>query len=1230
MGFTKAQQNAIDVKGTCVLVSAAAGSGKTHTLTHRIIKSIIEDGADISRMLVVTFTRAAATELRARISSALSNAIAENPENTRLQKQLILLGSAKICTIDSFFIEPVRLNFEKLGFSSVPRIVDEAELIELRERVLSEVLDKFYEKYNVCTDLKLYDEECENLYTTLLSVITPSRDMSVLIPTLYTLYKKLITSPDGVWQLRTMSERIAGNTETDFFNTPEGSIISDSLLMLCDYCEKQYERILCEDLPEKYISFFCDEKSAFTILKQKIKSGYAATRDAFLKCKFDRIPTLKADEKTPHTEKVKEYRAKRIKPLIKSSAEKLLFCDEEQIKADMSESANLISLLYDILNMFDCEYMNEKALRGICEFSDMPRFMLRLICNNDPENDTLNLIANGFDEVYIDEYQDVNEIQDKIFKLIGKNHRFMVGDIKQSIYGFREAEPGIFANYRKKFPIYDSEGLNKGEGCSIFMSENFRCDKNVIKFTNAVCSHILSACDSINYTSDDDLVFAKSSPGSDTSDIPVILNIIEKKNEDEADESETDNENEENEDITDEAIVTANEIINLLKNGRRDDGSKIQPSDICILVRSMSSSGSLTKALKQANIPYSVSEKRELFDGGEMKALCNLLEVIDNPSRDAPMYGVLTSDCFGDSPFMTLEEVISVRKSYNEGSLFDAVCFYGSLCKTDPLATILSHRCDAFVLMLNNLRNLSRRLSVDKLLRVISSNNYFYRISESSAFTYLYDCACKYVANSWNGLYSFNTYFENLLNLGSSGAESGGYNDGTVRIMTVHASKGLEFNTCFLYDFGHMFNFKDSKEALIYDRSLSLAIKLPNREAENGGKKSTLLRSAVAKKINQRQTEEEMRILYVALTRAKERIYISATLKNEFEKVKDKIISDGGIKYSILNCKNYISWIISAIYNTDFKDKRDVYSINVHKMRQIKPCEMLDSAIASGTENDTDELQVKYAKLLHSSGKIDTKEEILSLVPSRVAASKVSGDMLDKSIFMPFLQQNPEKPSESNTQQSDSERAIRERILLMSTAKRDFDSVLSVSKKPTAAERGSAAHLFLQYCDFSLVEKYGIDKELQRLVDGKFISQRTSEIINRSYLNKFFASEFFGMIRNSESIQREFHFGFFCDASEFTENTELMRYLENKKIYVQGSVDIILHNKDGSIYVCDYKTDSVSEEERKDRKLLENNMIARHKNQLIQYKKAIEAIYEKSPDKLYIYSMQLGEIFEVK
>ncbi len=1245
MEFTSSQKDAMNIRGKTLLVSAAAGSGKTFTLTQRIIKAITEEKQDISRLLVVTFTRSAAAELRAKISKALSEAIALDPSDLHLQAQMLKLSAAKISTIDSFFIEPVQANFEKLSLPASMKLADEAELSPIREAVMGEVLEKAFDESEGIYAGRLSSVGYRDKLTELSGIISSARNTSAILPTLLSIRNKLITTPEAQDKLLLHAERFKRQASLDFFESDEGKTVKSEIIATLKNTvavfKRMAEQLKLEGIPE-YVECFtedADNCSQLLFLLENDTCSYVEAAKAFSEYKPGNIPRIKNEIRTEFSEKCKTLRSGKYNKEIKNIYGRYFVFTPEDISSSFSMSAELCLTLHSLLDKFEKKYSLEKLSRGLCEFSDMPRFMLRLLTNPDGSYSALaDEMYERFDEVYIDEYQDVNEIQDRIFEIIGRDRRFMVGDIKQSIYAFREAEPSIFADYRRRFPIYKEGSLDKG--VTVFMSENFRCDKSIVDLANLICSKIfISFKESIGYTAEDDLVFKKESPSDEYLSPKVIFNVVETPKKDECDgdenasDTEADTEDDTDEQYYDEAIITANEIARLIRDEKDSRGDPLTAGKIAVLVRGHAQAKPLISALSKLNISYTTTSKTEIFEDRRLRYLADLLSVIDNPRTDVPLSRVLSARIDNAEPFFELEELIKIRKSKDSSvSLFDAVISYSEIGEEKDIAL----RCSELLDIFSKLRRLSSGMAIDKFLRALTSMPRFSYLSQNEGFTYLYDCACKYVRRGWNGLYNFNKYLKLLIEKGESGSEASKASD-AVTIMTIHQSKGLEFNTCFVFGMGKQFNMQDSKQSLIYSKDLCLSMKLPPDLSKSDGSitsltstryRDTLMWYAGNLVTKTRQIEEEARIFYVALTRAKERLYLSGSLKKPFadkwQAAKDTL----DLSYAVKKAGSYLDWVMLALSHSDYSDccLRYIYQKGENKLTEPLSLHQGGSVGENATERETE-----FAALLSSPIGESYEEKLLSTIPAKVAASKATGDMLDHGIFIPiptgkYFSEQDENGSEIS---KDTEEQIKNRIELMRSRPADFDSLLEINKKPTAAEIGTATHAFLQYCDYKYVTEHSLEEEISRLYEKKFISKRVADIIDRRSLEGFFKSRLFELIKDAKNVRREFKFRLFRPASDFTEDEKLSMLVKDKKIFVQGSIDLILETEDGDIILCDYKTDRLSAKEKKDPALLSEAMKQRHKDQMLQYRYAISKIFGKEPSKIYIYSTVAGAAVEI-
>ena len=1244
--WTPAQSAAMGTLGRTLLISAAAGSGKTATLTERIIRRLTDPvaPAELSRLLIVTFTRAAAAELRERISSALTEAIARDPGNRHLQNQLIGLGSAHISTIDAFCREPVKAHFAELGLPAASRIADDAELIPLCERVMGEVIDEFYLKYaNRESNHTTFSLLWRNPFADLCDSLTSSKNDADLIPTLRNLYDRLLSFPEELERLQIESRQLAEQAEGDFFASAHGSIILEWLQHFCASAIETLERALTdidtdEAAAKAYSAAFTSDLTFCRRLADV--TSYAEAYELMEAYKNQRLGSLRGAD--PIMKAHKEARTAIVDDL--KALRKSYFADPpELVSEQMKRTSVMCSVLYELLSEYDRRILEEKKNRGICDFTDNRRYLLSLLRGEDGAPSGMALdFREKFDEVYIDEYQDVDEMQDEIFRLVGSDHRFMVGDIKQSIYGFRGADPSVFARYRRDLTQLTRDGDDwvghDADGNSIFMSENFRCDEAVIRVTNAVCGHILRACpESVGYQSGDDLVWGKKPPNEEYRSPAVKVSVLVKpsKADDEGEDITVESDGELS-GAEAEATFVANEIASLLRNRTlKANGEPILPKDIVILMRSRSALSAYMKALTAMGIPTGSEELeaaeagRDILHGTDMSYLVNLLRVIDNPDNDIPLSEVLRAPF----PGLDLEELIAVRnvgdRTAESRSLYAGVEEYSTREDAD---SALAQKLALFMEWLERYRRLTETQPADKILRLLRRDERC-ACRETPAFLYLYESARTCRTSAFLSLYAFLRYFESHLATAKNApvpekSEDGGH----VSIMTIHKSKGLEFPVCFVVRCGQSFSAKSYSTDLIFEKRAGVSMKLYHRESDGEGsrqyKTDTTLRAASALAVKLAEREEEMRVLYVAMTRARERLYVVG-MGN------DKPISfREGDRYTALSCNSYLKWVLAGLdAHPEIGDYVDLSYCNTS---EIVPGDALEhDSFRRATSDDDPMASARYAAILERRVAPTAMESALRRVPTKVPASRMKEGMLDECVFYETDLdvgdgKLPDSGSDGTWVDAQSRAAIRQSLSLMSAGgDNEFELLLSQNRRPTAIEKGTATHLFLQYCDYRLVFNNGIEYEINRLCERGFISDRTADVLDRGMLEAFFNSDFFARVKTAIRIERELRFARFVPLASLTANPEFADALGDRTLFVQGSIDLLCTFADGHTEICDYKTDRITQEERQNHLLLQERMSEVHREQLVQYAAAVEEMYGVRPTKAYIFSLPLGEAVEI-
>ena len=1151
--WNEAQRRAIDHRGCDLLLSAAAGSGKTATLTERILELIIRDGADISRMLIVTFTRDATAELKARIAAKLTEAMAENPELRGLQRQIQKLEGAAISTTHSFLLGELRPHFVTLGLPPDFSVIDEAVAGEMKREIMLDVVGDFF-------------EEGESEFLHLADTMGGSRDDESLDAALLSVWDKLMLIGEGPEFL------LKDTIEGDFLLSPLASALRDEIISAAEHLGSVFERveedIAADSATEKYaggVRYFIEYTR---LLRSAVGEGYTKTKTVLSDfCEPD-SPRLR--NKTDAYIEYMEARSE-LRDLLRYWMGRFFSVSEEKLRDVTEENRRLMRALSDVLNEFDKRFSEAKRERGKVDYNDIERLAVKLFVSEDgsptPEAES---VGARFDYIFIDEYQDTNRLQDIVYRAISNaGERFMVGDIKQSIYGFRGARPEIFKGYRESY-----ETGNGGK--AVFMSENHRCDSAIIDFSNIVSEYMFKYSET-PFDEADKLVCAKRYGVSDAKcEVAVV------KNSEEAEKNP-------------EAEYVAERICAMLKSEVKRDGTPIRPGDIAILMRNRAGAA-FKEALERRGVPVKTSERDNFFERSEVLLLCSLLYAVDNPTNDIQLCGVMKSEIFG----FTMNDLIKMRAGE------DCPLWY-SVKRYAEGTGELSHRAAAFVRRIEAYREASQRLDAHKLLLYLIADTGYRAVADgvseerhehSLRVMQSYAISCTADGGS---LHDLIVYLEGVM--AGDGGEAPPTSNDAVTVCTHHASKGLEYPVCFIVNTKTAFNMTDAIDSVQVDSENGVFMK----HIDAGGlvKYDTPLRASAALRATRRNLEEEMRVLYVAMTRAREKLIITclapkklakadveAGIRDTAEKelkASQKRISAGHTKYSVFCARCPAHFILDAAYTASDRSSFEV---------KIVSAEETAEEIAEETRELSNELVEKYKLELAKRFERKKTNSYLNDIPAKLSVSELHPGVLDS----------------------------------MGEANEEIETVpmpafMSVEKKVSAAEAGTATHLFMQFCDMDALCSDGVDSEIERLVSEKYIRRDTAEIIRRDELEKFKASELYLRMKSAAEMKREFRFNTMVDAYKYTENDELREKLrrDGVQICVQGVVDLLFYDSDGKAHLVDYKTDRLSEAELSDVQLAAEKLSARHRDQLMTYKSICEEMIGREIDEVLIYSLHLGD-----
>ena len=1155
MDWTREQRDAIASRGKSIAVSAAAGSGKTAVLTHRIIERVCApDGSgDVSRILAVTFTKAAAAEIISRVSKALSEQLAKDPQNKHIARQSLLVSSAKISTVHRFCLDIIHEYFSELSLPSDFTVADSASLEVISKRILEQLIDDYFEG-------DVSGDEAINDFPGFADTFGSFAGTDSLVQTTLEIYAKLSNRALFIDSLDDKIQLYNNLDSSNFLDSCWGNLLLSKLGALLSHYKKIFDDALTlagvNEIYASAIPVFEYELETVRSLLYMIdgKSDYSSISDALSEYSPKTLRFSRKAVLCPDMEYFKEARNS-FKKELRSFRDTYFVFSENEITQAARETASQLKNLKIFLNAFDKRFKAEKMRRKTVSFSDMEHLALEILWDkeNDRPSEAAMKVRDSFDEIYIDEYQDTNEVQDKIFSLISKeNNKFCVGDVKQSIYGFRGAEPEIFTKMLDGREKYTDE-LTSNEA-KIFLSKNFRSSIEILDFCNSVFEKLMNAGEKKSYGADERLY---SGSGRSCSKVEIKMT----------------------EDSESEAEYVAARISRL-----RAEGTKL--SDIAIILRSGTSVDIFERALDKRGIPCRNSIDSDFFVNSEILLVLSLLNVIDNPERDVYLAATLKSPLY----CVSLDELMHIRRNY-EGSLYEALVSF-----TNETGFKNGKR---FLDDLSRFREMAKRLPCDKLIWNVymetgifsivcrDENDEIYSAEQAKTnLIQLYNYSRGFETGTYRGLYDFISFINNVIegNTKIDLSQFGKASD-SVNIMTIHKSKGLEFPVCFLCGTSRSFNVSDTRGNVIFNDKTGPVPKLVH--SSKMGKVKTPYWNISRIPVNSSTIDEEMRVLYVALTRPKDKLIITAAGESlektslEHYLLEQKYFSE----YSVSKFKSYFDMIMSSVAGSD----KYVYAENEDGAAIIEEKK-------GGNDKGIGIFEAR--KIINERFSYVYPYEGLSRVPSKVAVSNLYPDLLD----------------EGETQIESSELTYTPRFL--SAEDEEF----------TAAERGIATHTFMQFFDFERVKNHGVKGEIEYLAEHKFIFDADVPKINVYKLDKFFGSELARRMRESKRVIREKRFMLSFPASDFTEDEVLRERLVDESLLVQGVIDCVFEDDDGKYVLVDYKTDSfprtVPREE------IIKTMKQRHSRQLGYYKRACERLFGEI-SRIYIYSFALDDVIEL-
>jgi len=1151
---TASQEAAVRAKGSAVLVSAGAGSGKTRVLTERLMSYLTdpEQPADLDRFLIITFTRAAAGELRSRILEELSAALAADPGNARLRRQSALCRRAQIGTIHSFCASLLREYSHLTGLSPDFGILDEERAAAMQASALEKVLDAWYDRPEEHPDFLL-----------LADTVGAGRDDRRLAELVLELYEKMQchARPDQ-WAARQVG--LLRAPAADAGDTPWGKEILEQAAERAAYWSGELERLFGRMRAEKkildaYGPSLSETAAALRELQRCLALGWDRAR-ACLPIPFPRLASLRNSPDAELSETVKSRRDACKKAMAALSDE--LYAASGTLLAEMALTAPAMCALLELTLSFERQFAADKRRASVVDYADLEHLAARLLTEEDGSPSALaEQVAGRYTEIMVDEYQDVSLVQDAIFRAVSRDGRnlFLVGDVKQSIYRFRLADPSIFMDKYLRFR--DADQAQPGEPRRILLRENFRSRPEILEAANCVFRRCMTRrLGDVDY--DGNAALRSGVPFEGAGCLPelLLLELPKAADDEEAPEK-----------TALEAELAAREILRLVESGAtvtdRFGTRPIGFGDVAILLRAANTtSGVYRRVLTQRGIPVASGQGGGYFQSVEISTAMSMLAVIDNPHQDIPLIAVLRSPVFGFSA----DELSAVRAAERNADFFTAL----------QAAAEKGGKAADFLRRLNALRALAADLPVEELIwRLLGELDLLAVCSAMSDgeqrranLMALAELSRRFESGGYRGLHRFVLWLRRMAERGEE-PSVGGPGAGAVQILSVHKSKGLEFPVVFLCDTARRFNRQDSRETVLVHRELGLGPKVT--DLQRRVEYPTLARSAIRLRLEREMLSEEMRLLYVAMTRAKERLYLTAAMKKPEETVDRLRRSLPITPQTLAECASPAEWLISAALADGETHLR---------LRLCGADIRTEPGEAAGTAEESADPWVA-AELERRLGFRYPHAEAEEL-PSKLTATELKG-----------------RAAEDEDAQA-----------LMPRGHKEFrlPDFLRKDRPLTGAQRGTATHLVLQYMDLAAAGSLAqIEAEVERLRQRRVLSDAEAEAVDAGAIEKLFTSPLGRRMLAAPEREREFKFSLLCDASEFFGRAA------GEQILLQGVVDCCLLEADGLV-IIDYKTDAVRSD---------SEIAARSRwyaGQLRAYARAMSRIFGRPVKECVLYFLTPG------
>lgn len=1233
MAWTESQRKAIEIRDKNLLVAAAAGSGKTAVLVERIIRQVLDGEWDVDRLLVVTFTHAAAEEMRIRIEAALREKLEQEEDEgqqERLERQLILLSGAAISTLHSFCQDLIRQNFSALDLDPEFRIGGEQELRLMQQDVLEELFEAEYERgekgFLEFADVLGGDERGdEKLHELVLR-----------------LYHYSMSQPfPGDW-LRSLPAALRLSEGAGLRDTPWYESIRRELRMGLEGALEEARRAL-DALgmlgAEAYEKTAAADTALLESLLEALESeDWEGLRRAFSSATFERLGRMSkedADRKEAADLALKGPR-EHYKKVVADFQKKYFQETEGELAEDMAMAAGDMEVLCSLTEKFGAAFSAAKHQKSVVDFNDLEHYALELLCERKEgelcPSDIAEALQQRFRAVMVDEYQDTNGVQEAILSMVASGERpslFCVGDVKQSIYRFRLAAPELFLRKYREYPKMGEDYAR------IDLARNFRSRAGVLSAINFIFAQVMSG-DAMELEYDD---AAALHPGMEYPPCPgrslgeaAELDILFDEGKDEKEgEPEGEAEGDETESpkgLEREARWIALRLKQLMGEGRpvfdkeRKEYRPLRWRDMVILLRSVKGKADkMLDVLRQHGIPAYAAVDTGYFEEQEIRVMLALLSVVQNARQDIPLAAVLASPIVG----MEYEELAKIRLAAEEEDLYGAL-----LAAASPEAGTearVQEKAALFLERLSRWRRLSRELSVPELIRQLYRDTGYYDYAgglpggllRQANLRMLIDRAAEYEATDFRGLFRFLGFVKRMQDTSTdlSVARTLGEKEDVVRIMSVHKSKGLEFPVVVLADLGKKFNLQDARAELLMHRELGLG---PYRvDREGSFRYPTFARRAIAAKILQENKAEELRVLYVAMTRAREQLILVGTVSNE-KQWKERLLRWASGEATVrlpahvsFGADSFLDWVVMAVArHPEGKALRERAGLE----GEPKPfLDYRDDSRWKVTLAGASDVELREGEPVEEDGILAAVErgEPLPDSPKRDAVRRI----LDWKYDMRGLGRVSSKLSVTEIKRRFAERDREMEYLREPSREWKRPEFLQERHGITGVEYGTLMHSILQHMDPEKSTSFaGVKKQLEALAEEEILLPEQVERIRIKNVQAFFVSPLGRRLGKAKKAWREISFSRMLPANRFYREAE-----PGEELFVQGIIDLLFEEEGGGLILVDYKTDQDTAPER---------VREAYRIQMELYGQAVAEILKRPVEEQYLYMLHDGSIVKME